>query len=496
MAASCDTLRHKVQISFNCHCFFLFLLTKFKKSSAILVKEALGKVKESIETEFLNFIPEDPTQLCEMVVELNKRSKVLVLKNPRAFENSWIILDQEAILSEVTGTIFAPNPDDFKQYKDLTSSTGIVPFSNIATHFPNFDASMITKFLCHFEFCHEVTSLEDMQLLQSATSSVSQEAVSSIPSAEERFFFFPGLMKLNAPSITWEERNHKFGYQCGWIMHITQPNQFLTPNFLHVLLLRLAFAFALSIEDHMHSRLVDHPALQRKCSVWKNGIFWANRYGVECLVEVEVKKCISIMLRSVKGSEMECIRLRSLVIQKILVALKQFCPKVSTSEVIILPSEMQYPIDTSSSPTQFSIGEVARAVLQATPIAEPCVVNEESEHETLKALLYFDPYANLGQSIISELFDDQNTNYRHPISGDFLNRFTARVHQNKDFFIKLLQQSSTDWNLELREVLTQWREGSQDHNGSYECLRRDLDQFSIFAGRNPQVYCLYNCSAW
>ena len=61
-------------------------------------------------------------------------------------------------------------PEDFKQYKQIATSTGVVPFSKIEAIFRHLDPNMIAEFLCHFEFCHEVTDTEAKQLLQVATA--------------------------------------------------------------------------------------------------------------------------------------------------------------------------------------------------------------------------------------------------------------------------------------------------------------------------------------
>ena len=155
---------------------------------------------------------------------------------------------------------------------------------------------MITAFLTHLEFCHEITDPEALRLLQMPNSSASTFC-------SEKYLFFPALVSIEAPGDVWET-DYKFVYQSGWVLLCSQSHEFFTPRYLQVLLVRLAFSFALALEQQ-----VSHPALHRKCSVWKNGIYWANRNGVECLVEVTNAKWVTVMVRCLKENEIKCVHL-------------------------------------------------------------------------------------------------------------------------------------------------------------------------------------------
>ena len=158
LAESCEELRHTCKMSFRTHCFLVYLLDKFQDCPAVRVRDVSAKVAE--ETPLLGpmpvRIPEDANQISQLCEEVSETGNLLFFKSTQSIESSWIILDQEALLSRVTGTVFAPK--DFKEHCDLATSTGVVPFSKIRTHFPDLDTDMITQFLCHLEFCHEVDS--------------------------------------------------------------------------------------------------------------------------------------------------------------------------------------------------------------------------------------------------------------------------------------------------------------------------------------------------
>ena len=166
--------------------------------------------------------------------------------------------------------------------------------------FPNIDIDMATKFLCHLDFCQEIKDADLLSVLEaesrtltvfaeSKASAESGESKSSI-TTDERFFFFPGLVSLNKPQdIAFSRESDRHSYS-GWVFQCSKPEQFYSNRFHQVLLLRLAFSFALAPSDQSS---VNALVLQRRCQVWKNGICWANRSGGEAIVEIiDLKKVV------------------------------------------------------------------------------------------------------------------------------------------------------------------------------------------------------------
>ena len=493
---SCTALRLKSDLNFNTHCFFLYLLDKFRDHEAVQVKDVLIKVKinstqstiKSGGNELLSFIPaEFPDKLCEMCEDLHERGSILLLTNDKNPKHSWIILDQTALLSKVTGTVFAP--EGFTQHRDFANCTGVVPFTKLQDHFFSLNPDMLTQLLCHLEFCQEVTDLEVLKLLQSHDT--------PLP-GDERVFFFPALVSIDAPKQVaptevapakdaplrvWEASDD-FGYHSGWVLQC-QPEKFFTPRFLQVLLLRLAFSFAL-IPDKQEINS-DLPAIRRRCDVWKSGIFWCNRDGIEVLVEVHQSQAVHVLLRCLNNREIDCIHLRSAVIQKVLTARQEFCPRVSTRESLIHPKDTtQYPLKPTTELRLFSISEVSKAIIAG----KPCVV---SPPMNLENLLYYEPYAHLKESILQTLFE-KPPNCEKEVSDSFLYEMADCIHTKMDYFVKMLKpQASMLQNMidqappgsthAIVRLFQLWRLRSS--KGSYQCLRTELDQFSVFAGRNP-----------
>ena len=190
--------------------------------------------------------PESLPVLCNLCSELNDRDHLLYLKDS----------------TKITGTIFAL--EHFRQHCKLASSTGVVPWSKPAAWFPYHNLDMLVGFLSHLEFCHRISDPEVLKLILKEQTSMDTQRTGA---TTERYFFFPALVTIAMPGE-------------GWICKCSSLNQFLSPQFIQVLFLRLAFCFTLARKYIPISQ-----PFKVKCFMWKNGIYWGNRDGIETLVE-------------------------------------------------------------------------------------------------------------------------------------------------------------------------------------------------------------------
>ena len=475
LKASCKILRSQESIDFNAHCFLVCVVDNFREATAL----TLGTIQAQIKTladDIKSFVPSTIHFLSSICDQLNDLGHLLVLKNPTAIEDSWVIVNKTALLAEVNGTIFAP--EGFKEHIKLATSTGVVPLSSIAKHFPKHDISMLVGFLTHLEFCHEISDNEILAL-------ISQEQSPTATNTQgERYFFFPGLVTLEVPSTVWTPQP-QFEYHSGWILQFSALGQFFYPRFVQVLLLRLAFAFAFAQETLCIER--DIPALQRKCSVWKNGIYWGDIHGIETLVEIAQQDRVLVLMRCPEVRS-ECLQLRSLLIQKVLAAAREFCCRVSTVESFLNPSDTtQYPLKPMSELTLYSIGNIASVV--SKDVQSASVLDNTGRPASLESLLSFEPYADLGESILHQLFAEGSQRLE-------IISIAERIPEKNTQMIKKifkpspiqLQQKMSEGSIAspVYHVLDMWRDNCA---GTYQCLRAKLDQFSVFAGRNPLVSC-------
>ena len=148
----------------------------------------------------------------------------------------------------------------------------------------------------------------------------------------------------------------------------------------------------------------DHLALHRKCSVWKNGIYWVNRSGGEAIVEVNNLRQVVVIVRS-KLEKMELVRLRSGIINTVINVKEEFYSKVLVQESLILPEDASvYPLD-SSKVTGVSITEVAAIITEGKKF----VISEMNQMVEFEKLTHFEPYAYLGEPLLHELLSEDGT---------------------------------------------------------------------------------------
>ena len=506
-------------MNFTSHCFHIYLLEYFKDLPAVSLSQITSCLLQKEKSEYHTYpsyyshyhhryyyyqsettleghkpkglLPTKPSEIDSILEEHSEKGHVLFLKSSHR-RSSWVILNKEALLGDINGTVFAPK--GFKKHKNLASSTGVVPFSTIASHFPKHDPNMIVSFLSHLEFCHVIADEEVLNLIGDKPAHSTTSSASSL----ETYFFFPHLVSIEYPHNIWRV-DENFEYQCGWLLWSSEDHHFFTPRFLQVILLRLAFSFALNIRIKKHR---DHPAIQRCCSIWKNGISWLNEDGIEVLVEMrEQNQVVAVMMRCIRRSatKIECIRLRSSVLQKILNMKEEFCSTVSTTESFINPDELQYPLRPPQDLTLFSLNDVARSVI----MTKPCVIcSDGSSFVELEKLLLFEPYNYLGEDILKELFDEKKDrkmkdDLLYDIADQIVREADSKdIDQKKEYFLKLFNPHPTllqervcrapeGPTHELVRIFQLWRDRSTDQ--SYGRLRRKLDEYSVFCGRNPLV---------
>ena len=471
MKNSCDALRKQVEKAYHLHHLSTVLL---KTKTPITVNEAIDRTMQAYNT----FITRNPHELYKDLCELSDRGEILLLKSP-VVSDSWVIFDQALLMSEIDGVLFAP--EEFKQHCNLANATGVVQVSKISERFPHYDSDMLVQFLILLEFCCEINDDETLQI-------ISQGHLTCYDVSNERYLFFPGLVSMAVSSNVWN-MDSQFSQTCGWVLQCSEAGQFFTSQFLQVLLLRIAFFCALAPDSN------GLPVLQRKCSIWKGGIFWSTREGVQALMEIRdppQNKEVLLLFRCRLGREVQCAHLCSTVVKMALKIKNKFCHTVPTKEFLLHTPQLVYPCKQLKEHENFSITEVSMAIKEG----KPDIVNSLGNSSELRTILPFEPYASLGWDIIRQLFQKDTESLF--VSDKFLYDIAERIHNKKDLFIEMLKLSHSQLDEKIRQVppgrfnefvcvLQCWRGDS----GTYQSLRETLDQFSVFAGRNPLVSCIY-----
>ena len=489
---SCKMLRVQentyTDVSFISHCFFVYLVEKMKDSPVVKLFEMVTSNIQASGDNIMSYIPTSYCALSKICEELNDRGHIMFLKNSEVLEESWIVIDKQVLLTEVTGSIFSP--ENFDQHKTITQcacSTGVVPLSSIAEQFPKHNPEMLVTFLSRLEYCHEIS---DKEILYSITREHQSCIVNKASSeANERYFLIPALVNLDAPKRIWEP-NYRFTHYFGWILQCRndKAKQFFTSRFLQVLLLKLTFSFSIASNDEQMQ--ASSPSLQRKCSIWKNGILWGNKHGIETIVEVTPDNRAVLLLMRCPGAHLfRLFQLRSQVIQQILKAAQKFCSQLETVESIIEPSQIkEYPLQIPKLEQQLydlTVTDIATATLETDLETVPVVHGTIS----LDSLLLYEPYAGLGRSILHKLHginDDQSCTKR--VNDSILETIAQRVVKNNPkFFTKILNEDQAVAYETVHDILHLLKAWRDECSGTYRNLAERLNQFSVFAGRNPLV---------
>ena len=422
-------LSSQPSMSLYCHVLYAFLRTKLKKKGCTL-QELISAL--AAEKDFIF----DSTILTESLTSLSDKGLILFVQNQEHPQSSWVVVEKETLLREVNGTLFAP--DNFKQYRQVASNTGIVPITTLEELFPQYSSEMLVGCLENMEFCHPV----DPSALQ-GTNLESNKATLSPPSSGVNHLFFPSLVKDYHPGNLPSPR-------FGWCLGCSDPHQFFSNRFLHVLLLRLAFTFPLEAKKRSLSPSLC--GLERQCKVWRNGICWTNDSGVSTIVEiVDLNRWVIVL---VSEKTREAAQTCSSVIRMILNLQHQLCSAVTTCECLISPSLLdRYPFDALPDTDLFDLRTVARSMLlhRKFILDRNEGINRFSTDEALSC----EPYYLLQPSSVCQLFNQSKASQpvRDPLFQEVL-RYCQLPHQKP-----------------------------RDHKELRECVNKH----SIFAGRNPLV---------
>ena len=433
-------LASQPSMSLYCHILYAFLRTNLGKASCTLQELSSALASE----EEFSF---DSTSLTDLITSLSHKGLILFVPNQEHPQSSWVVVEKDALLREVNGTLFAP--EHFKQYRQVASNTGIVPIATLEELFPQYSSEMLVGCLENMEFCHPV----DPSALQGTNLETNKATLLSSLSGASHLYF-PSLVKEHRPGDLPSPR-------FGWCLGCSDPHQFFSNRFLHVLLLRLAFMFPLASKHLPPSSSLS--GLERQCEVWQNGIIWNSGSGVSTIVEIVDRNRWVIVLVSEKSRE--AAETCSSVIRMILDLQQQLCSVVSTCECLISPSLLdRYPFDALPDTDLFDLQSVARAMLVRK--AEHKFIldrkNGMKKYPTDEALS-FEPYYLLQPSSVCQLFKQSMAS--QPVSDPVLQ--------------------------EVLRYCQQPQQKPRDHKELRECVNKH----SIFAGRNLLVSCQLRCAS-
>ena len=504
LKSNCSALRTNSENDRICHAFYAFLCDEFEGKIMVTLKDVATVER------FNQPFPITPQHLCELSERATNIANIMLFKNSVNIEESSIVLEVKTLLARIQAVLFAPQ--EFLTIENsLNADTGIISFAELARTFPDFDderLKVIIQFMERLEIGQRIGDKQTLQLIMRGNPP--PEATQEVPNipggysqdynqrdgknSYHQFLFLPPLIDEHRPIGIWRVRDPSFTYYTGWCLQCSLEIQQFPPRCLHALLLRLAFSFAVANQDGLQAR----PTLGRECTLWKNGIHWLDLNGIETIVEViEDGQVIAMAMRCMHNQEIQCIKLRAAVIKTILETKQLYASQIATDEFILSSECLQkgeYPIKGIHHKTTslYSVNMIAHSLIKGYP----CVKRSRSEEiSRINALMYWDPYVGLGESLLKELFDEDKQDVA--LSSDFLFSFAQK--QAESWFV--LGFHIFDLNRATLEIIKDRSEGREDRmcmhvmetfcqrdeRMTVRSLRAELDKFSIFCGRNILV---------
>ena len=289
------------------------------------------------------YLPSEAEQVHCYLEELDAYGVVLLLEGGPV-EEEWVVLDIIGLLGTVHKKLFSG--ETFQP--DSLSNLGIIPDSRLQPLFPEIELPVLKGCLKLLQYCQEIDDPQVITKILDVSPSPEMASGSS-------FLFFPALLQVERSGLKWV-CSHRSLYCLGWYMEcsVSRPYDFFPPRFLHVLLLRLAFTFALpKTSSQSASSTCDVVVYSRKCTLWKNGIHWIAETGVETVVEVVRRnRGVVVMVRGSSDKEVECADVLASVVRKVVEAKCEFCHSLVASAFLVDPDNLKQPCVPESDQLQ------------------------------------------------------------------------------------------------------------------------------------------------
>ena len=253
-----------------------------------------------------NFPP--PEQMCH---DLTAVGHALFLPNKQDPSQSWLILDLQAILHEVYGTLFSGSQGNVNQF-------GLLHCSQLAELFPKLDPTMIQEVLISLEFCIQV----DPSLMR-------EELVKLIAKDKgEGWLYFPALVSAQPPEVFPEDPDpHLLQWVC-WQLRTTEKH-FISAHLLQTIILSLA-------ANHVFTHELSPSVREHCCSVWVNGLSWMSTKGVDVAVQISDSSVVQVVGCSKAGPE-KLHHYMSTIVRDVIKTTAQLSPKLEATSYIVHP---------------------------------------------------------------------------------------------------------------------------------------------------------------
>ena len=246
----------------------------------------------------------------EVCRDLTAVGHALFLPNKQVPSQSWLILDLQAILHNVYGTLFSGSQGKVNQF-------GLLCCSQLAKLFPKLDPAMIQEVLISLDFCIQIDSgmlRDDLVKLTAGSEG-------------EGWLYFPALVSAQPPELFPKDADPYYLQWVCWQLR-TEEKHLISAHLLQSIILRLA-------TNHVFAHELPS-ARQHCCNVWVNGLSWMSTKGVDVAVQISDSSVVQVVGRSKAGPEklLQCV---STIVQDVIKTTTQLSPKLKATSYIVHP---------------------------------------------------------------------------------------------------------------------------------------------------------------
>ena len=247
----------------------------------------------------------------EVCHDLTAVGHALFFPNKQDPSQSCLILDLQAVLHEVYGTLFSG-------YQCKVNQFGLLHCSQLAELFPELDPPMIQEVLISLEFCLQVNPLLMRQELLTLT----------MKDEGEGWLYFPSLVSAQPIEVF---PNVPEPYHLQWVcwqLRVAEKH-LISAHLLQTTILRLA-------ANHVFTHKLSPSVREHCCSFWVNGLSWRSIKGVDIAVQISDSSMVQVVGRNKAGPE-KLHRYMSTIVRDVIKTTAQLSPKLEATSYIVHP---------------------------------------------------------------------------------------------------------------------------------------------------------------
>ena len=211
------------------------------------------------------------------------------------------------------------------------------------------------------------------------------------------YCFFPTLIPAQPPD-KWKADYKKYTYGFAWSLRPSE-GQYYPPRYVTDLLFHLLHDFAPYKTEYAHQH-------EKECDLWNCGIMWHDSKGIRACVAVHDNQTVTLSMQCVQDAELECMKLRNLVMLKIKNLWDDLEMNSSFSEVFIPDDKSTtFPIYIpANAPAWYNKREIGETMIAKSP---SLYCTKRKHHLILRDMLFFEPLSILPPPLLQQLLDEK-----------------------------------------------------------------------------------------